>query len=308
MSSAKRHHWWPLSQSRHWTNSRGKVHVIRSDRSTFLVNPLNIGVESELYTRFSEDNEKDTAIEDWFAEVIDAPVARTIKFLLNPTNIHRAKFAGDPKKKATCRELGFRVGSYIDRIELNIEIRTCIAQYIAALLVRHPKYLSKLEDLHRAEIGSSRQTKNLALNSMLKLYRIYADRIAKSVLLISRRVGTSEYLYADGGISVEEPWRRAFGIPFDIHAPLTPDIAIQVLPIPNPSSEDLSSAVIFEAKNQGVARQNRIILGGAVRFVFSRQMPPISFIVKHFGVPAPQNISYRISGGRLETGYDPDRE
>ncbi len=69
----------------------------------------------------------------------------------------------------------------------------------------------------------------------------------------------------------EEPWRTEYGIPFDIHAPLTPDIALQVLPIP--SSYDLDTAAILESNNQGTARLNRIILGGAERFVFSRQAP-----------------------------------
>ena len=145
----------------------------------------------------------------------------------------------------------------------------------------------------------------MALDNMLNLYQVYTNQIAKAVFLISRRVGSSEYIYADGGIMVEEPWRTEFGIPFDIHAPLTPDIALQVLPIP--SSDDLDTAAIMESNNQGTARLNRIILGGAERFVFSRQAPPLKFIVKNFGKLAPKNIGYSLNNGQLETCFDPRR-
>ena len=75
-------------------------------------------------------------------------------------------------------------------------------------------------------------------------------------------------IYADG-VLVDEPWRREYGIPFDMRAPLTPDIAVQVLPVP--FAADLTKASIMESTNQGIARQNRIILGGAKQFVFSRK-------------------------------------
>src|SRR5205823_6888062 len=96
---------------------------------------------------------------------------------------------------------------------------------------RHPTYLAKLTQFHGGEAAFV-NARNRALDNMLRLYNIYADRIGQSVFMISRRVGDAEYLYADGGLMVDEPWRKAYDIPFDIHAPLTPDIAIEVLPIP----------------------------------------------------------------------------
>jgi len=100
---------------------------------------------------------------------------------------------------------------------------------------------------------------------------------------------------------VDEPWGREYGIPFDMRAPLTPDIAVQVLPAP--FAADLTKASIMESTNQGIARQNRIILGGAKQFVFSRQTPPSKFIKENFGKSAPKNIDYRIVNGRLETSF-----
>jgi hypothetical protein len=81
---------------------------------------------------------------------------------------------------------------------------------------------------------------------------------------------------------------------------------VALLPVPLPA--DLDTAMIADSTTQGVARQNRIILGGAKRFVFSRQAPPPSFIAKYFGEPAPKNIGYWITDDRLQTCYDPSRQ
>jgi len=271
----------------------------------FRANPLNIGVESELYTRFSDEGDKDTSVEEWFAETIDGPVSMMINHILDPSNTGRHPFRCDPRKAKIAKDLGFRVNPYVDRVHIPSDIRQAVASYVAALLVRHPNYLAKLIDFHTEEDSKPHEIKGRALDNMLDLYRVYADRIANAVFLITRRDDSVEYIYADGGIMVKEPWRHEYGIPFDIHAPLTPDFALQVLPVP--LSEDLYTAAIMDATNQGVARQNRIILGGAQRFVFSRQPPPLKFIAANFGKPAPKNIWYRIENGRLESGYDPNR-
>jgi hypothetical protein len=305
LNKPKRHHWWPMAQSRHWTDLKGLVFVTRANGHTFRSSPLNLGVESELYTRFADEGEKDTAIEEWFAEAIDGPATKMIQHLLDDSNISRQPFRGDPRKAKTVRELGFRVNPYVDRVFLPKEIRRAIACYIAALFVRHPRYLAKLTAFHNDEVASTNDVKNRALDNMLGLYQVYVEKITNAVFVITRRIGSAEYVYSDGGLLVEEPWRRESGVPFDIHAPLTPDVAIQVLPVPY--SDDLETAAIMEATNQGVARQNRIILGGAQRFVFSRQEPPIKFITHNFGKPAPKNIGYQIINGRIATTYEKTR-
>jgi hypothetical protein len=295
-----------MVQSQHWTDADGFVFASRSNGTHFRANPLKIGVESELYTRFGSDNSKDTSIEEWFAKTIDAPATQMIEHLLDPSNITRQPFYPDPMKVKMAKELGYKINSYIDTISLPSNIRNAISAYLAALLVRHPGYLSKLIIFHSNSSDTPEAIKNIALERMLEMFEIYYHKIRSAVFLVSRRVGTSEFLYADGGILVDEPWRKEFGIPFDIHAPITPDIAIEVLPIPDHG--DLSSALVAESTNQGVSRQNRIILGGAQRFVFSRQSPPSTFIQKHFGVSAPRNIGYRLINGQLITSYDPLRK
>lgn len=296
-----------MAQSRFWTDTQGLVTVTRVDGSTFRTSPLNIGIESELYTRFLDDDTKDTKIEEWFAEAIDGPATRMINHLLDHSNVSRVPFRGDPAKAVMVRQVGFRVNPYIDKITTPPEIRLAISQYVAALLVRHPLYLARLIAHHEVHAATKALSKNQALDNMVYLYRVYAEVIGRSVFLITRRMGSAEYVYADGGLVVEEPWRTAYNIPFDIHAPLTPDIALQILPVPHHSNDELTVAMVSESTNQGVARQNRIILGAARRFVFSRQPVPPKFIVENIGKPAPKNIGYRVIDGHLHTSYDPTR-
>lgn len=296
-----------MVQSRYWTNSTGYVTVTRADGSSFPSNPLNIGVESELYTRFLEDDSKDIGIEQWFAEAIDQPVTRMIEHMLDPSNSTRRQFRGKPEKVHLAKALGFRINSYVDSVSIPSDIRNAISDYVSALLVRHPLYLAKLKAFHKEQTVSDKVAKNKALDNMLHMFNVYRQQVSKSVFILTKRVGSSEYLYSDGGLAVDEPWRREFNIPFDIHAPITPDLALQVLPVPRNLATDLSEAAIGESTNQGVARQNRIILGSAQRFVFSRQQVPSSFIVRNFGKPAPKNIGYSVINGRLEAFYDPNR-
>lgn len=283
------------------------VYATRADGSVFEPNPMNIGVESELYTRFGADDVKDTSIEDWFAQAIDNPATATIEHLLDPRNcLRRHGWRGKPNDAAVMRELGFRVNDYIDEIKLPSAVRSHIANYVAALLVRHPIYLKKLTQFHETASALPDVARALALENMLHLFQIYAGKLFASSLLLTRRVGTAEYLFSDGGVVVDEPWRSGDTIPFEIHAPLTPDIALQVLPLPSPI--DLSIISVCEVTNRGIARQNRIALADAKRFVFSRQRPPTTFIAKYFGLPAPKNIGFRFVDGQLETKYDPARQ
>lgn len=293
-----------MAQSRYWVDNSGFVTVTRADGSTFSANPLNIAVESELYTRFLEDGTKDTRIEEWFAQTIDKPATRIIEHLMDPSNVERRSFRSRPDKKCLAQEIGFRVNPYLDWVSIPFDVRQSIAEYVSALLVRHPNYLSKLLAFHKTNLSSDKDAKNCALDNMLELYERYRRQLLKSVFLLTKRVGHAEYIYADGGLSVEEPWRTEFNIPFDIHAPLTPDLALQVLPVPLYLQGDLSKAAVGEATTQGIARQNRIILGGARRFVFSRQRVSTKFITENFGRPAPKNIGYSINGGRLEASYN----
>jgi hypothetical protein len=297
MASPKRHHWWPQVQSRYWTSADGLVNVVRADGSSFRANPINIGVESELYTRFGPDDIKDPSIEDWFANTIDQPARLLIEHLSDASLRKRYPYKGDPEKAAVTRQLGMRTPGYLEVHPLPDAIRMAAARYAAALLVRHPRYIGKLIEFHRPYVSDDNTARLAALDNMGQVFGIYVDVILSATFMITQRTGTTEFIYSDGGIMVDEPW--APDIPFTMHVPLTPDLALQILPVPNPIP--LHEVPVIEATNPGVARMNRTSLAGAQRFVFTRQAPPVTFIKRYFGSPAPDLIEYRLLNGRLET-------
>lgn len=304
----KRQHWWPLVQSKHWANAHGQIHACRSDGTFFATNPINLAVESELYTFLEENGSKNAELEHWLSREIDDPLESALAYLSDKSRIQRRRIVThDPQKAAVCERLGFRITNYVEFFPITDHVRRDLARYIAAQLVRSPRYVEKLIDFQVSEnaVTDANRAKRYALDNLKTIFELYAERIASADLMLLGRDGSSEFLFADGGLHVEEPWRSQAGIPFDIHAPLTPDLTLQVLPVRDPVfGNKLPLSVVT---NAGVARMNRIVVGAARRFVFSRGAPPSNFIAKNFGVPAPKNIGYRYVNGELETIYDPTR-
>lgn len=139
---------------------------------------------------------------------------------------------------------------------------------------------------------------------MLQVFEIYREQIARAHLGLLLIEGTNELLFSDAGISAEEPWRPG-PLPFDIHAPLTPKIAIEVMPVPDSHP---GRCLIMRMNNRGTPRMNRIALQNAQQFVFSKQKPPLQFIRENFGKPASKSIGIRIRNVEVETTFDRSRD
>lgn len=288
------------------------ISVVRADGTTFKAPPSKVGVEGELYTRYEIANQKDLTIEHWFAQAIESPFAEVLARLLKPADIIRSPLpAKNFEKEQELRELGFIVPTVVERVRLSKAHRRALDSYLAALLVRNPKYLAKLvrfHDQHGTPLPSAitrdQAIKTVALKNMLSVFELYRDHISQAHLGLLFVEGEKEFLFSDAGITANEPW-HAGPIPFDIHAPLTPKLAVEVLPVPDPTPR---SCFIMRVNNRGVARMNRIALQSAERFVFCRSNPPISFIRKHFGKPAPRSIGMQLKDGNLETVFDRSRD
>lgn len=312
MNTPKRHHWWPQLQSGHWTDGDGLIHVTRSDGSTFRAPPSKIGVEGDLYTRYELEGLKDLTVEKWFSEEIEGPFVSALNNLSLMDQVTVSPIpAKRPDKEQELRELGFKVPRVVERLSISSRDRDAINGYLAALLVRNPLYLAKLVDFHDREktplplnISRSSAIKTVAIDNMIYVFNLYKDRIATADLGLLLAEGSNEFLFADCGISAQEPWRQGI-VPFDIHAPLTPRMALEVLPVQGRTE---ASCFIMRVNAQGAARMNRIVLGNAQRFVFSRQKPPIAFIKENFGKPAPKSIGIRSVGGRIDTKFDRSRD
>ena len=308
----KRHHWWPRLQSGHWTGSDGLVHVTKSNGAFFKTSPLNVGVESELYTRYEVTGQKDLTIERWFSEQIETPFVAAFGALIAVDNVKSSPLPERrPDKERELRELGFVVPKQVETLTLSQPHRAAIDAYIAALLVRNPRYLAKLVAFHDthgtplpAEITGSNAIKTIALDNMMSVFELYRTKISAAHFGLLFAESNHEFLFSDAGIVAQEPWQPG-PIPFDIHAPLTPKIALEVFPVDDPSPR---RCFIMRVNNRGVARMNRIALSSAEEFVFSKGPPPVNFIRKHFGKAAPKSIRLQAINGKVETFFDKGRD
>jgi hypothetical protein len=298
----KRHHWWPQLQSGYWTGDNGLINVVKSDGSSFAASPINVGVQGELYTRFEVTGDKDVTIEQWFSTEIETPFVRALTRLISMDGLLRFRRPPvPPTKTRNASDLGFVLREDFEIMPLSSDHRKAIDSYIAALLVRNPSYLAKLVAFHDKngvvlppELPRNQAIKSVALNSMLEVFKLYRDVISQADLGLVVVDCDRELLFGDSGITAKEPWRSG-PLPFDIHAPLTPKLALEVLPTPMPRL-DRNACLIMRVNPKGVARFNRIALSDAERFIFSRGQPPVDFIRKHFGAAAPESIGLRWGG------------
>jgi hypothetical protein len=308
MSQPKRQHWWPRFQSQYWVDASGRLHATRSDGTNFRPTPENIGLERHLYTRFAPDGSKDLSIEAWFSKEIEDPFASIFDSLISLNNVRRRRFRSDPEKRKVVETLGYITDPYIDDVPITAADRKIVANYVAALVVRSPTYLARILQFHteHGQVPDRNTGKAITLENMLYLFGIYQEVIAFG-LHASCSAGFTRISILGFRISVTEPW-RADPIPFDIHFPLTPDIALQVLPGPPRSRWGADSIAIARTNNNGTGRSNRIALGSARQFVFSRSPVSPDYIAKYFGKPAPTPYGYRIVDGKLEVKYDASRD
>jgi hypothetical protein len=281
------------------------VCVSRADGTCFAANTENVAVERNLYTLYERDGSRNVEIERWFSAAIETPFSQTLPALIE-AEVLREPFDGDPRKANTVRELGFAVTPYREFSMIRKRHRRVLCDYIAALLVRTPRYLAKLDTFHSRENASdATESRNLSLANMLSLYELYRETIGNSSLMLLLADGNDEFLYADSGVTAQEPWGPDY-LPFSIHAPLTPRLAVEVMPVRGWSQT--SKCFVARAEDAATARMNRITLSSAERFVFSRSIPSSDFVRRYFGLPAPASIGHRWVDGRLETMHDKNRD
>jgi hypothetical protein len=182
---------------------------------------------------------------------------------------------------------------------------------LAALVVRNPQYLERLRNWHKdnnssisGTWSSDQQFQTMALDNMLFLYQVYREKIEKAQVILTIADCDREFFYSDGIFAKKEPWDNG-PLPFDLNIPLTPKLSVAVLPLPDARPSEF---IVSRMNAQGVARLNRVVVGEAKNFVYSKSHPPVQFIKNYFGKPAPQAIGYRWVNGQLETKVDRSRD
>lgn len=171
----------------------GMIHVVKADGTTFPSTEKNVGVETQLYTRYDLMGAKDLTIEKWFSTEIESPFVEALNVLAELNGLRRFRVSrGDPNQAAEVKALGFVVDDWHEQLDLTPKHRTAITNYIAAMLVRSPRYIAKLIDFHADSVPdlddavADKARKTVALENMLWLYELYRDRIASAHLALLR--------------------------------------------------------------------------------------------------------------------------
>ncbi len=307
MSDPKRHHWWPQLQSGYWCAADGCINVVGKGGLEFRTQPINVGLEKHLYSQIGPDDRLDAEIERWLATEVDGPFDAVFSTIFDMARLRSEpprRYSPEQKKAAV--QSGFRLDSRLEYLPLSGSHKLTIAKYVAALVVRNPQYLAKISAFHSAEnyVIDERALKNITLQNMLEVYRHYLEVIRTAEMMLIVRDCDNEFIFSDHGVVAGEPWRN--NIPFDLHVPLTPDMSLQVLPVPDPVFSD--RILVEKVSNKLVSRYNRISLSYARRFVYTRSAPPEAFIRKYFSKPASAPFGFRYVDGEFETRFDPSRD
>jgi len=294
--------------SGYWCASDGCITVIKKNGTIFRTTPTNIGVEGHLYTLFQNTDLETRNLEKWFSEEIDGPFVQTLRFLSCRNNIKSFRFRfADLNKVKAARQVGYSDSSIREHLVLDEDTRLSIAKYVSALLVRNPEYLEKMYRYikNESDISGGSFLKYLSLENMQYLYNIYLDKIQNADYMLIIRDCKNEFIFSDGGVVAQEPWKDRL-MPFDVHVPLTPDLSLTILPVAKPVYRN--KLMIVKARAKIIKSLNKIVLGSAKKFVYTKSKPPVSFIMKHFGKPAPKVFGYREIDGKNEAKYFSERD
>ncbi|HEX4042731.1 MAG TPA: hypothetical protein VHY10_13600, partial [Xanthobacteraceae bacterium] len=139
MSDPKRHHWWPILQSKRWTGVDGLIHVVKADGSFYKANPKNIGLEGDLYTRYEITGRKDLTIERWFSEEVEGPFRETLDFISSKPGLQKQRLYLNQEglaKRELSKEHGFIVSDYRESIDLPPKHRLSLAKYLSVSRLR----------------------------------------------------------------------------------------------------------------------------------------------------------------------------
>ena len=264
--------------------------------------PKDTAVEGHLYSITSEDGARDASIEVWLGSKVDGPFAPLIDSIASRTRI-TVPLQSDPKKVAVAKRVGFRLGPTQEYIEISEMEREKIALYVAALIVRTPQYLQKLKAFHKGDLPAERDANEAALKNMIWLLDLYKGYLCEADFLLTEACGSHRFLVSDGVVGVSEPWSRGGIAPFDVGIPLTPTLRLDAFPCRDGRSFG-GYIPVSSAGNKLVSLMNRQALALARRFVVSRDYPPLDFIQKYWGKPAPAAFGHRLENGVMQLSVD----
>ena len=214
---SERHHWWPQTISKYWTNENGFINRLNTNGENAEVKPKSLALIRNGHTiKLSNNPEKRTSFDQNFEGIFDRADGHSkeiIEFLLEKYTEHFNNASPELPKYHLCT---------LDKYELIIEI-------IISLAIRSPLYRDRCvapAEWLRGELPALERDRLIAINmrDALKNITKHIKNNAVIFLFLSKE---KEFIYGDGFYN-DIP---AITIPSKsptVVCPLTPKICIAI--------------------------------------------------------------------------------
>ncbi|MEM0909402.1 MAG: hypothetical protein AAGJ37_00415 [Pseudomonadota bacterium] len=208
----EKHHWWPKTLSKHWSNSDGKVNGLRPTGEQITQKPTNFGfIKGAHNLLFEKKSDWEFSFERFFDEAD------------NKMN----GFVADLKEFRIFNEFG-RVYSYAtqDELDKNLEV---MSKCMLSLIIRSPEYRNNLGNMITGIRGSISSKKELEIlishNQGLIYKRVYSSHIFGRGNFIIMFSDENEFIFGDGFYNNFPVCPTQF-LNFETVIPITPNIAV----------------------------------------------------------------------------------
>jgi hypothetical protein len=290
--SAKRHHWIPVCHTSLWVDEAGCVTTITKRGEIWRTTPANTAVISHYNSVNMPDGTRDPALEVYFADEVESPVAPVLARIATETRRDReleARFdhALLHRERRQIERDGFFADGRAFSASFSLSDRRALARYVASLIVRVPSY--------KDELNSERMLENVArvlgLDAQAARFqtdRLHVDIIRRHLHDYARRLENCGYVLVDAPDGAEFimgdtpviPAALGFG-EAEVICPITPKRALLV--VSNYAPPFVDRMGIFRSRPASVRAFNKTMVQNAEREIFCRAPFPINFVMKHLG-------------------------
>jgi hypothetical protein len=288
----KRHHWWPQCHSTLWIDGEGCVTTITSACEIRRTQPVNTAVRGHYNSIRLPDGRRDAALETFFADTVEGPVAPVLARLATETRRDRQLESRYDKPMLRREWKGIKDDGFVPDIRafsarFSDTDRQALARYVASLIVRVPSYKDELNSNRMLEnvaallgvpADSARfETDSLHVEIVRRHLEDYAAKLKACAFILIDASKEEEFIIGDTPVI---PAALGFG-EAEAMCPITPDRALLIISGWRPPFAD--RIAIFRSQRKSVRTFNTTMLQNAEREIFCRTALPLAYVDKHLG-------------------------
>jgi hypothetical protein len=313
MNEPKRHHWWPQTHQRFWTNLNSKI--VTLDRSGKLFTPPTEGVAVIRHHNsfIMPDGTRNAAPEKMLGQNVDSNIRRVLEKIADQgrrTVIPALKRMTPSELQAHNErtvQFGFEPLVNFEYVTLLRDDRVALAKYVASMIVRVPPFRGRLSAVFRAMMQALERKgikvdningadHNQQIDWMIKNLPVFAKSIAAWTWVMIKSTPSENFIFSDNPVSLNTPHGLNGGLS-DLVIPLLPNLAFCALD--GPKNEVREGVHVIQANLMGTKRYNRITIGNARDQLFFHDTPSDAmraYCLENFGRPTDKDILLEPNG------------